>query len=295
MEKQLGFQDIKNFVRRRKKSFFVTFFLIFITGIAVAVALPPLYLSEATILIEEQQIPENYVQSGISSFAEERVEMISQRVLSRPNLLEIINEFNLFSDKKNNYTTSELLSKLRKSIVLETINAEIQHKKTGRPVATAVAFTISYEDKDPVAAQKVTEKLSSLFLAEEIQSREKRTSDTTAFFEQELDQLKKEIRDYEKKISQFKKAHIGELPEFNSVNLQAIGRLESDLNRLTIRLRSLEEKRINLKGQIANVEPLTPIIIDGEKMAMNPQERLKRLYLVINKYAIYSIRKASGC
>jgi len=279
MEKQLGFQDIKLFIRRRKKSFFITFFLILLTGIAVAVALPPLYLSKATILIEEQQIPENYVQSGISSFAEERVEMISQRVLSRPKLLEIINEFNLFSDQKNNRTTSELLEKLRKSIVLETINAEIQHKKTGRPVATAVAFTISYEDKDPVSAQKVAEKLSSLYLVEEIKSRDKRSSNTTTFFEQELSKLQKEIRDYEKKISRFKKAHIGELPEFNNVNLQTIGRLESDLNRLTIRLRSLEEKRINLKGQIANVEPLTPIVIEGDNIAMNPKERLKRLYL----------------
>jgi uncharacterized protein involved in exopolysaccharide biosynthesis len=279
MEKQLGFQDIKHFIKRRKKSFFITFFLIFVTGIVVAIALPPLYLSKATILIEEQEIPENYVQSGISSYAEERVEMISQRVLSRDRLLEIINEFNLFPDQKNNYTKSELLAKMRKRIVLETINAEIQHKKTGRPVATTVAFEVSYEDKNPVAAQKVAEKLSSLYLEEEIKSREKRSSDTTTFFEQELAKLQKEIHDYEIKISQFKKAHIGELPEFNNVNLQTIGRLESDLNRLTIRLRSLEEKKIGLEGQIANVEPLTPIVIEGDNMAMNPKERLKRLYL----------------
>ena len=279
MEKQLDFKDIKYFIRRRKKSFFITFFSIFIIGIAVAIYLPPLYISKATILIEEQQIPENYVQSGISSFAEERVEMISQRVLSRPKLLEILNEFNLFSNLKNKFTMSELLEKLRKSILLETINAEIQHKKTGRPVATAVAFTISYEDRDPVVTQKVAGKLASLYLEEEEKNREKRSSVTTVFFEQELETLKKEIREFEKKISRFKKAHIGELPEFNNVNLQAVGRLESDLSRLNVRLRSLEERRINLKGQLANVEPLTPIVIEGDKVAMNPKERLKRLYL----------------
>jgi uncharacterized protein involved in exopolysaccharide biosynthesis len=279
MEKQLEFKDISRFFKRRKKSLLVAFFIIFLLGTSIALILPPIFISKATILIEEQQIPESYVQSGLTGFVEERVEMITQRILNRPTLLKIVKQYNLYSEMEDRYTSEEILEKFKNSIIVENINAELQSRKTGKPIASAVAFSIAYEGRDPISTQKVTEKLASLYLELETKRRESRSNVTTQFLNNELQNIKKQIQAYENKISKFKKSHIGELPENNSVNLQIVDRLERNVDHINTRLRELEERKISLQGQLTGVDPLNPVIIDGEKVAMNPKERLKRLYI----------------
>jgi uncharacterized protein involved in exopolysaccharide biosynthesis len=279
MEKKYELKDIKDFLRRRKTSFFITFFIIFIIGIAVAVILPPIYMSQTTILVEEQQIPENYVNSGTPSYVEERIETITQQVLSRNKLLEIINNFNLYPDLRNRYATTEIINKMREDISLENIKAPLINKRTSRSIVTTIAFTLSYEGKNPNSVQRVTEKLASLYVEEDLRKRENLTAVTETFLNKELEDLKKQIRLQEKKISEFKSKHLGELPEYAVANLQGISRLDSEKERAKTRLRTLQDKNIILKGQLATVDPLSPIIIDGEKVATNPKERLKRLYL----------------
>ena len=101
MEKELELQEIKGFFRRRKKAFIIAFLLIFIIGVSIALLLPPIYTSEAMIRIEDQEIPENFVKSTITDFAEARIEKINQQILIRPKLLEIIDEFKLYPDIRN--------------------------------------------------------------------------------------------------------------------------------------------------------------------------------------------------
>ena len=78
MEKTISISDIKGIIRRRLKAFILIFSLIMIAAMIVAVALPPIYRSKATILIEAQQIPDEYVKSTITSYAEHRLEMLTR-------------------------------------------------------------------------------------------------------------------------------------------------------------------------------------------------------------------------
>jgi uncharacterized protein involved in exopolysaccharide biosynthesis len=279
MEKQLEFSDISQFIARQKKIFLVSFLIVFLIGAFTALILPPLYLSKAVILVQEQQIPEEFVQSGLTSFAEERIQTIRQRVLSRPVISEIIQDLNPYPEQSGVKTDSELIEKFQNSLLIESINAEILNRRTGRQMETAVAFSVAYENENPVLAQKVTERVASLFLEEESKAREQKSEVTTKFFESELSNLKKEIQASDKRISDFKKAHIGELPESQNVNLQTIQRLESDLQRTESEIRTLQDRKFFLEGELATLDPLLPVLVDGEKVAMNPSERLKRLYL----------------
>ncbi len=279
MDEQLEFKDIILFIKRRSKIFFVAFFIIFLTGTTVAVVLPPIFLSKATILIKEQQIPEGYIPSTDTSYVEERIEVISQKVLSRSQLFNIIEEFGLYADLKDKFTTTELIDKMRQSVILENVNADVVNRRSGKSIESAVAFTLAFESSEPGTAQKVTDRLSNLYVEEEFKNKEKRTSATKVFFQDELNNVKKQIQQYEKKISTFKKAHTGELPENMQMNFQAVSRLERDHDSKKFRLQSLEEDMIYLEGKLATVEPLSPIVIDGEKISGNPREKLKKLYL----------------
>lgn len=275
---------IKGIVRRRKKIFLVILTAVFLLSATVAFVLPPIYLSKSTILIEGQQIPQEYVQSTITGYVEERLQIITQRIMSYAHLSDIIRRFNLYRDLQDRYTRSEIIEKMRDDITLETISADVIDRRTGRPTAATIAFTLSYEGKDPATVQRVANVLASLYLEENLKNREERAAGTAAFLQQELEELNGQINLLESKISEFKKTHLEELPEYTQINIQVISRLDSELTRIDMHINALKERKILLAGQIANVDPLSPIITEDGRTMMNPAERLRQLRLQLTSY-----------
>ena len=100
MEKDLEIRDVKGFIQRRKKFFIISFFIIMICGLIFSIILSPIYKSEAIIRLEGQQISEDFVKPSIKEYAVERIQKIGQQVMSRPKLLQIISEFELYKDLK---------------------------------------------------------------------------------------------------------------------------------------------------------------------------------------------------
>ncbi|MEA2109169.1 MAG: GNVR domain-containing protein [Pseudomonadota bacterium] len=279
MNEQIDLQAIKGIIRRQKILFLVTFASIFTLSVIVAFVLPPVYRSQSTILIEEQQIPQEFVQTTITSYVEERLQVITQQILSRPRLLEIINQFNLYPDMRDRFTTEEIVQKMRDAINFEMINTEVTDRRTGRSTTATIAFSLAYEGENPSTVQKVTNKLTSLYLEANLKTREQRASNITTFLEKELKNLKEKIGEQESKISQFKQQHGQELPEYRSVNMQALSRLNQQIDQAAMQIRSQQERKIYLEGQLANVDPLLPVVTDEGKTVMNPRERLKYLRL----------------
>jgi len=279
MDAQLEIQDLKGVIRRRKKSFLILFVLIFIFAGGIAFLLPPIYRSESKIIIEGQQIPEDYVKTTITSYVEERLQVAKQQIMTRTKILSIINQFNLYSEMREKHTTEEMIAKMRKNIELKTISARVIDRRTGRPSSVTIAFTLSFEGKDPPKVQKIANVLASFFLEEDLKRREELASATTDFLEQESEKLKENIKILENTISEFKEAHIGELPEQINVNLQAITRLDRELDRTIAKIGNLEEQMVYLKAQIASVDALKPIVTEQGKVTRNPKERLKALNL----------------
>src|SRR5690606_4512012 len=126
------------FIRRRRKAFIFAFLLIFLSAVAVAFILPSIYQSETKILIEGQQIPQDYVKSAITSYVEERLQVITQQVMTRNKLLDIINQFNLYPEMKDRNTVEDIIVKMRKDINLKTISANVIDPRTGRPTAATI-------------------------------------------------------------------------------------------------------------------------------------------------------------
>lgn len=290
MDKNFEVKDIKNLISRRKKEFLSLFVLIFLAGLIVAIVLPPIYKSEAVIRVEQQEIPEDFVQSAISDFVGERLARISQQVLNRDKLLTIVKKYHLYSDTKVKKSDNEKVSQMKKDIVLLPMVPEIQvQRRNQNAAALNLSFSLSYQGRYPNTVQKVTETLANFFLEEDLKRRERVVSATNEFLKAELKRLKEEINSHEKKISNFKHTHQRELPTEKGYNFQAIIRLERDLDKADNRLRLLNEKEMLLNAQLTRVEPLTPIIVEGDNVATNPNQRLKSLYLQLTQLrSIYS-------
>jgi succinoglycan biosynthesis transport protein ExoP len=266
--------DILKILSRRKWSLIITALLLFFAAAAVALFLPPVYRSISTILIEEQEIPAEFVMATVTSFAEERIQVIKQRVMSFTTLSELIDRFNLYADLKKSQTKEQLVEKMRDDIQVKPISAEVRNPRSGGQMSATIAFTISYDGKHPDTVLQVTNTLTSLFLSENYKVRERQTAETTQFLESEMNRLKAELAACDTKIAAFKEAHTHELPELFQVNVQAKEQTERDIERLNDQIRTLRERESFLQSQLSAL-PVT--VISGT----DDRSRLEELRILL--------------
>jgi uncharacterized protein involved in exopolysaccharide biosynthesis len=281
-QEAISLDQVKGIIRRQRGIFIILFLLTWIAALSTAMLLPAIYRAESTILIEEQQIPQEFVQTTITSYVEERLQVITQQIMSRPRLQEVIDRFKLYPEMQKRHTREEIISRLRTNISLQTISADVVDRRTGRPSTATIAFSLSYQGKNPGTVVKVTNRLTSLYLEENLRQREERVTNIATFLNQERQELAQIINKLEEQISLFKQKHGRELPEFNSVNLQAVNRLTRDLEQNRMQLRSLKERKLYLEGQIATIDPTQSSNLlrsDEGRILLPPQEKLKALNL----------------
>jgi polysaccharide chain length determinant protein (PEP-CTERM system associated) len=269
--------DYVSILKRRKWSLILPLFIVIGIGVIVAFALPSIYLSTSTILIEEQEIPAEYVMTTVTSYAEQRLQSINQRIMSFSRLLEVIQRFGLYPDLKDKWTTEEIVEKMREDTVLEPISAEIIDRRTGRPTSATIAFTLSYEGKDPNKVQQVANVLASLFLSENLQVREKQTQEASAFLESEMGKVREELTELESRIATFKEENINALPEMLQVNMQSLNNIERYIERSNEQLQGLKEKEEYYRTQLASVEPY---LQDEEELARRKRMEELKVQLV---------------
>ncbi len=241
-QKVMTMNDYFEVVKRRKWSLILPAFIVFFGAAIVALALPSIYKSTSTILIEEQDIPAEFVMTTVTSYAEQRLESIHQRIVSFPRLLDLVNRFNLYRELKDKRTDEEIIAKMREDIILEPMSIETADRRTRRSAAVTIAFTLSYEGKNPGTVHRIANMLTSMFLEENLQIREKKAAETSDFLENEMDKVKADLSKLEAKMAVFKAAHINELPELLQVNMQSLNNIENNIDRLNEQLRSLKER-----------------------------------------------------
>ncbi len=273
-----------NILKSRRKYFIIPALVVLVAFFLVARLLPSIYESSSTILIEEQQIPPEFVRSTVTGFADQRIQSLTQQILSRVKLWEIVQQFNLYADMRKKSTREEILESMRDNIKLKTISAQLGEKarrRSGGQSDVTIAFSIAYEGKDPATVQKVAGTLASLYLEQNLKTREAQAQSTTQFLEAELKELQNRIKDLGDKITAFKEKHEGLLPEQQTFNREQATRLEMEIKNQDAAIRNAEERKIYLQGQMATVRPETPTIgVTGERIVA-PADRLKALEITL--------------
>ena len=243
--------DYLGILRRRKWSLVLPIVILFVVAFVVALLFPRTYRSTSTILIESQDIPRDFVISTIQGYAEERLQAINQRIMSTTRLIQIMNKFNLYSDLRQKMTTDGIIDLMRKDIKFETISAS--GGKAGRPGTATIAFTVSYDGKNPQAVQQVANELASLYLEENIRTRAEQSASASRFLEEEANNFQQRLAALDAKIAEFKAHNMGALPGLIQVNLQSLDRVERDIDQLKDQLKTLREKEQYLQTLLATV------------------------------------------
>jgi len=252
---QASFKDYLDIVRRRRWSLVLPALIVSLTAVAIALFLPPTYQSSATILIEDQEIPQDFVMATVTSFAETRIQTINQRIMSTTRLLDIIKQFDLYAKERSKRTTEEIIKQMREDIQLKPISADVKDPRTGRAGKSTIAFTLSFMGDNPKKVMDVTSMLTSLYLEENLKVRARQTEETSSFLEDEMNKVKSYLDEIEKQLGRFRQEHFNELPERQPVNLQELAAVERDIGRIEEQLNSAKSRQALFQSQLDATSP----------------------------------------
>jgi succinoglycan biosynthesis transport protein ExoP len=263
--------DLSDYVailRRRKFHLVVPLIVIMFVTLGIAFGLPPVYQATASILIEQQEVPQDLVRSTVTSYASERIQVISKHVLTRENLWAIVKKYNLYPEQRKSDDRGQILSTMIEDISVEMVSADVIDPRSGRSGKADIAFDISFENRDPAAAQKVVTELVSLYLNENVRLRTQKASEATNFLAEEANRLSKHIGEMEAELAAFKEKNEGKLPELMQMNMSLMQRTERELEASEQQITSYKERKIYLESQLAQLEPNT---------GQSPEGRLREL------------------
>jgi polysaccharide biosynthesis transport protein len=262
--------------RRLPLSLMIALALLLLT-LGLTFGLPSVYKSRAVILIEAQEIPQDLVRSLVTSFADQRMQIIAQRVLTNANLGEIIQKYGLYADDRKREALESVLDTMRDDISMLPISADVVDPKQGKAVKATIAFELAYENESPQLAQRVANEIASLFLNENLKQRSEASADTLTFLSNESEKLRDTVGELESKLAEFKKGNVERLPELTNLNLELMNRTEVQLNQLETQLQSLQQQRVYLESELAQQKPSSQMISETGQRILGPVDRLKVL------------------
>jgi polysaccharide chain length determinant protein (PEP-CTERM system associated) len=215
-------------------------FLVITVGTAiVAHFLPNKYQSDTLMLVVPQRVPESYVRSTVTTKIEDRLNSISQQIMSRTRLERIIVDNNLYAKERETEIMQDIVEKMRKDIRIEVIKGD--------------AFRISYTGEDPRTVMTVTERLASLFIEENVNERAQLAEGTNQFLQSQLDNARKRLADQEAKLEHYREQYTGQLPSQAESNLQVIQNTQLQIQSLLQSLNRDRDRRLIVQSMLADL------------------------------------------
>lgn len=225
-------------VRRRHLQLLVSLFVGWLLVWGASWIVPPIYRSGTLVLVEQPTMPKDYVTPNISDDLQQRLQSITQQILSRTRLMHIIEQFNLYTSKRAPRSADDKVDRMRKDIDIELV-------RDSRNQITA--FNVFYSSHDPQLAQRVTTELTNLFINENLEIRQEQSEDTTKFLQAQLETAKQTLSAQEEVIRKFKAEHADDLPGQLASNLQILTGLQSQLQNAEDALNTARQQRVYLE------------------------------------------------
>ena len=233
----LDLQSYLGVARRRHLHFLIPLLIGWAAVWGLSWILPPRYRSTTLILVEQPTMPKDYVTPNVNDDLQERLQSITQQILSRTRLLHVIEQHNLFAG--DGQSPDSKVESMRKSIDIELV------RDSRNQIS---AFNLSYSSGDPRTAQEVTSALTSMFINENLEVRQKQSEDTTKFLEAQLETARTSLAQQEEKIREFKAQHVGEMPGQLATNLQILSGLQAQLQNEEDALNAAKQQHVYLQS-----------------------------------------------
>lgn len=237
-------EDIAGILRRRWP-FLILPFLVITAAAAVAVRqLPDRYRSETLILVVPQRVPESYVKSTVTTRIEDRLQAINQQIMSRTRLEPLVKEFDLYPKEVATGLMEDVIEHMRRDINTQIIRGD--------------AFRIGYSSDNPRTAMRVTQRLGSMYIDENLRDREVLADGTNQFLDSQLAAAKERLVEHEKKLEVYKTRYGTELPTTVQSNLQVMQNAQLQIQSVVDSISRDKDRRMSLESMLSDLSDPSP-------------------------------------
>lgn len=238
-------------LRRRRWWIILPACAVALGSIVVSAFLPNRYDSEATILVVKQRVPERYV-TPTSSTDMASLDAMTQDVLSRTRLAQIIDELGLYAKQRRRLAPEELIDLMRRDVSIKPVRTDERNKDSFD------ALKISFTAPNPHLAQEVVSRLTTLFIQQNLKIREEQATTTTKFLREQLETARASLAEQEQRLRDFKMEHLGELPQEQQGNLSILASLETQLQNVSSNLSRALQQKLYLESMLSQYQALAP-------------------------------------
>ena len=241
-----SFEELWATARRRRWWLLLPLFFCWLTVWGVSWLLPSTYESQATILVEQQKVPEHFVTPNVTVNLQDRLQSMTQQILSRTRLQKTIDDLHLYAPLRGLgrlFQSGDSVEQMRKDIKIELVQSQ------GRP-ADLTAFKIYYSGTSPSRAQQVNSELTTLFIDENVRSEQQSSQDTTTFLASQLEDARNKLEQQEAKVKAFKASRLGELPSQMESNVKILTGLQTQLESILRALDNAKQQKLYLDSQL---------------------------------------------
>lgn len=250
-----------------------------LAGFTFVLLMPDRYKATTTILVDPQKISEKYVSPTVNSDPGQRLTTITQQVLSTTRLQQIIDDMHLYPELQGKISREELIDLMRKDINITV--------KQGSSSGLS-AFSIEYEGRQRQQVAQVANQLAASFIEWNVKSREQQSQDTTEFLDAQLKEAKQNLEQQEARLSAFKMRHLGEMPEQQPANMQALTQLQTQFQANADALNRLEVERTLLSRGLESPNPgevkTAPVLTERAKLEGERRRLRAQLQDLQNRY-----------
>ena len=248
-------------------------------GMFVFRQMPKLYRSETLIMVVPQRVPDAYVKTTVTARVEDRLPSISEQIQTRSRLEQIITDFDLYKEARSNGIMEDIVGRMRRDI-----DIGIEGKES---------FRVSYVNGDPKTAQKVTARLASLYIEENLRDRANLADDTNQFLASQLEDAKRRLLEHEKKLEEYRRRYAGQMPSQLQGTIQAIQNSQMQLQALNESTNRIRERRLLVERQLADAETV-PVAVaptaPGSPEASLPMTAAQQLDLAKGRLELFKQR-----
>ncbi|HTG72460.1 MAG TPA: GNVR domain-containing protein [Terriglobia bacterium] len=246
-------QDFMAFLVRRKWWVIAPFVALSSIVAVLTKQLPRIYVSEALVMVQPRDVPENFVMNLISSSTEQRLKAIQQTALSRSNLVSILREYGDDLPEFRNFNLDEQVERLR-----DQIDIKFDLSQDARGNREVTSFKLSFQHKDPAVAQRIASRLTKKFIEQDSDTREKQVGGTTSFLQTEVEKLDAQLQKSDLDLKSLKVSHQNELPEQLDMNQRSLERLSAEQASNIDAVDRLTTSRFNYQQLLANTPEFLP-------------------------------------
>ncbi len=283
----LGWEQYWATAVRRRWWIFLPLFLIWAAVWGASWFLPVTYQSESLILVEQQKVPDQYVVPNVTSNLQERLQSLTEQILSRTRLQATINQLRLYSGHSGLLKSSDPVEQMRSDIKIELVSAP-DHP------GEYTAFKMSYSAGSPELAQSVNGELTSLFIAENVNAQRQLSENTTSFLETQLADARSNMAEQEAKVAAFKTKHLGELPSQLESNMQILAGLQSQLQSAQQTMDAARQQKLYLESLLQQYQSVQASLGGGDPTATPPQTLETELFAMRLKLQDLQSRYTEG-